>query len=84
MKKKTKITVTVLVILVFILFVPIPTGVYKDGGTRVYSALTYKLIKWQRLSGENDTYKKNSVYWFPNNFNTIDELWETERSNRGH
>lgn len=84
MKKKTKITVTVLVILVFILFVPIPTGVYKDGGTREYSALTYKLVKWRRLSGENGTYKKNSVYWFPNNFNTIDELWETERSNRGH
>ena len=43
MKKKIWIPIAA-VILLLILFVPIPTGVCKDGGTREYTALTYKRI----------------------------------------
>ena len=39
MKKKIWICIAGVVLLA-ILFVPIPSGTYKDGGTRTYSALT--------------------------------------------
>ena len=76
------------VVLLLVLFVPIPMGIYKDGGTRVYSALTYKIVKWNRLSAYQDengnwvdgTYSKTVIYWLPNNFKSIDELWEIEQN----
>lgn len=47
MKKKVWIPI-VIVVLLAILVIPIPTGVYKDGGTREYTALTYKVVDWNR------------------------------------
>lgn len=78
MKKKKWILIIVLILL--ILIIPIPTGVYKDGGTRVYSALTYKIVDWNRLTGYS-TYNKTKVYFFPNNFKSIDGLWYKEKDN---
>lgn len=75
---KKRIVIILMVIgLLAVLFTPIPTGVYKDGGTRVYSALTYKIVKWNRFAGES-VYSKTRVYIFPNNFKHIDKLWEKE------
>lgn len=79
MKKKVIIPVIIAVVLA-ILFVPIPTGVYKDGGTREYSALTYKIVKWNRLTGDS-TYDKTRLYFFPYNFKSIDGLWHLEKDN---
>lgn len=76
--KKKLFMLFCLVILLVILFVPIPTGVMNDGGSREFSALTYKIVKWNRLIDENNTYKKTSFYIFPNNFKSIDELWKLE------
>ena len=78
MKKKIRICIAGVVLLA-ILFVPIPSGTYKDGGTRAYSALTYKIVKWQRDTG-SDVYKATKVYWLPNNFKSIDSLWAGERT----
>ena len=75
MKKILKICIPVLLLLA-ILFVPIPTGVYKDGGTRQYSALTYKLIKWNRLHNDG-IYQSTQIYWLPDNFKDIDTLFYT-------
>ena len=73
----------ILIILVLlILFLPIPQSPYKDGGTRCYFALTYKIVKWNRLyEAPNDSlsferYQNTSIYWFPDNFEGIDENWE--------
>ncbi len=74
MKKKYRISI---ILILIILFAPIPSGVYKDGGTRTFSALTYKVVKWNRLVNTED-YKNTSVYWFPNNFKSLNELWEIE------
>jgi hypothetical protein len=52
MKKKI-IVILIIVGILTVLFTPIPSGVYKDGGTRVYSALTYKIVDWNKLTGEN-------------------------------
>ncbi len=82
--KKVLIIVAILLV---ILFFPIPKGTLNDGGTRVYTALTYTLVQWNRIyideaSPEAVTYQKTSVYMFPNNRKSIDELWQTERANR--
>ena len=63
-----------------VLFVPLPSGTYKDGGTREYTALTYKVVDWNRLMGDT-VYDQTKFYAFPNNFKDIDTLWESEREN---
>ena len=72
-----------------IIFLPIPRGTYKDGGIKDYCALTYRIILWNRSTddsgrnaseGELTTYHNTSVFWFPANFKSIDELWEIESS----
>lgn len=79
MKEKTKIFFASLVLLVILLlFVPVSTGVYKDGGTRTYTALTYKIVKWQVLVDAETTYESTSVFWYPDNFKSYEELWDIE------
>ena len=87
--KKRIIIISVIVLALLILFLPIPRGTYRDGGTKDYSALTYRIVLWNRLSEQinedgYDTYQKTSVFWFPDNFKSIDELWEIERSRNGY
>lgn len=91
MKKKSIITVVIVFVLLLVLFVPIPKGPYDDGGTREYVALTYRIVKWNRIvtvyneDGDlegMDTYTKTSVYWFPDNYKSDDELWQMELANK--
>lgn len=82
MKKKIWIPIVIVVFLV-VLVIPIPSGVYKDGGTREYTALTYKIVDWNRLT-EDSTYDKTKVYFFPNNFKSIDSLWYMEEEEVEH
>lgn len=77
MKKKIWIPIIAAVVLLAVLFVPIPSGTYKDGGTREYAALTYKVVDWHKLTSDG-TYDKTKIYFFPNNFKSIDELWAYE------
>jgi len=77
MKKKVCIWIVAVVLLLAILFVPMPKGTYKDGGTREYTALAYKIVDWNRLTADG-IYDTTKVYWFPNNFKSIDGLWECE------
>ena len=66
------------VLLAMILLIPIPMTL-KDGGTRTYTALTYKVVRWKRL---NDTgsgiYRKTRLYLPPLSFLSVDRLWERE------
>ena len=82
MKKQTKFIISaILVFILLVLFVPVPTGTYKDGGTRMYTALTYKIVRWSVLL-DNAKYKKTSVFLFPDNFRTYEELWNIEKSEK--
>lgn len=74
MKKK----IWVIIIIILILIIPIPTGRYRDGGTKEYKALVYRIVVWNRLLEESSVYHKTSVFWFPQNLKSIDELWELE------
>ena len=82
MKKKVWIWILAGVLLLAVLFTPIPSGVYKDGGSREYTALTYKIVDWNRLTGEA-VYDETKLYLFPNNFKSIDALWEKEKDKVG-
>ena len=77
MKKKIWLPIIAAVVLLAVLFVPIPSGTYKDGGTREYAALTYKIVDWNKLTSDGK-YDKTKIYFFPNNFKSIDELWAYE------
>lgn len=66
------------VILLAILFVPVPLGTFKDGGTKVYSSLTYKIVKWKKFTDSFNRYEKTRVYFLPNNFSSLDTLWQKE------
>lgn len=70
-------------ILTAVLLVPMPPVVYRDGGTRDYRALLYRVVVWNRLTenseyARNGIYHKVSVYLFPQNRTGIDELWQLE------
>ena len=88
MKKYGKIMAGVLAVLLAVFFLPVPRGTLDDGGTRVYAALTYKIVVWNKLiaaAGETGTdaflYHRVCVYRYPDNLNPVGELWkmETER-----
>ena len=78
MKKKIIIYIIIAVILL-VLFVPIPKTL-DDGGTKVYSALAYKYIKWNRYVDESKTrvFQHSRIYVFGSLNKTIDELYEQE------
>ena len=83
MKKKTKVVISAIVVCILLaLFVPVPTGMYKDGGTRTYTALTYKIVKWRVFVDAENTYENTSVFWYPDNFKSYEELWNIEKSKK--
>ena len=90
MKKKLIIPIVIVAVL-FALLYPFHKGVYDDGGTEEYDALLYKIVEWNRIqvdanedefNGETQIYHNRSVYWFPDNQKSIEELWEIEKSGR--
>ncbi|MBR6679639.1 MAG: hypothetical protein IKL59_00090 [Clostridia bacterium] len=86
-KNKKKLTIILIALVVLILIFPMYRGRIKDGGTKKYTALTYKVIKWHRLIDVDDGswtyYRKTRVYFFPQNLLSTEELWdlEVEREN---
>lgn len=74
MKKRLWIIIAVILA---VLLIPIPSGAQKDGGTREYTALTYKVVDWNRIIG-NGVYDETKVYFFPDNFKSLSSLWDKE------
>ena len=83
MKRKAVLTVLASVLFLALFFVPIPGKSCNDGGTRTYRALTYQLVDWNRLT-DDGVYDKTRIYWFPNNFQSIDALWAAEEQQVVH
>lgn len=84
---KKGIIIGIIIVVLLILFLPVLKGTYEDGGTRDYCALTYKIVVWNKeivevnedgSGGEVNTYHKTSVFWFPDNFKSIGDLWKIE------
>ncbi len=72
-----KILLTIIVVLLFMALIPVPGPVYRDGGTREYRALAYRIVVWNRLV-DDGIYHKVSFYPFPDSLRSIDELWDME------
>ena len=84
-KKKLIITLSVAVLLLCaVLFFPLPAGHYDDGGTRDFRALTYRLVRWNRLlPAENaadglEVYSAWRFYPMDKAGLSLDQLWEAE------
>lgn len=79
MKRKRKFwIVSAVVLLLAVLLLPMPIAPARDGGTREYVALAYKVVKWRRFYGDDKQYIQTKVYFIPDNFKSLDELWEEE------
>ncbi|MBR4073680.1 MAG: hypothetical protein IKK24_07030 [Clostridia bacterium] len=81
MKKKIIIGAVIALLALLMLTVPFRVLNYKDGGTKEYTALTYKIVKWNKFVGSDGRYTEAKVYLFPKNFKSVDELWESEKEN---
>lgn len=86
MKKKI-IIISVVAVLLIALFVPYSVQCYDDGGTKEYSALALKVVKWKKILDddfgdeefpETKYYEKTSVYFFPYSTKDLSELWKIE------
>ena len=80
---KKRIIIIVIIVLALLFIPSFPGTVFRDGGTRELKALAYKIVIWNRLTGEG-TYHKTRVYFFPNNMKGIDDLWVIEMERAGN
>ena len=71
----------IMLIVVLILIIPIPTGIARAGGTKTYTALTYKIVKWKHFYGDSEVFNETKVYLFPDNFLSLDDLIKREINN---
>lgn len=69
--KKLIILIVIIIALLAILFVPEKKYV-NDGGTIEYNAIAYKYIKWNTTRNDGTPLKENMLYWFPNNFHSLE------------
>lgn len=72
---KKKLIIAVAALLLAVLIVPIPAASYDDGGTREYKALTYKIVKWNRLYEGDLCYNATRFYFGKDKSKPVDELW---------
>lgn len=63
---KKKYIILVIIVLIILLFPK--RAIYEDGGTRTYTALTYKVIVWKQIEGKTGI----EIHFFPNNFHHLD------------
>ena len=71
--KKKKWLIIIAVVLIM-LVVPFSFRRYKDGGTRTYTALAYKIVDFNKFMDDGDIYSKTKIYPFPMNFLSDDFL----------
>ena len=67
MSNQKKVPAWILIAVILILLFPVQNK-YKDGGTKTYTALTYKVIIWNKLNGKHGT----EIYLFPQNYHSLD------------
>lgn len=84
MKKKLIIIATVAIVLI-VLFVPIPGDVDGHGDTKVYNAIAYRIVKWDKpldyAAEETQNYKNTKVYIFADRYKPMEKLWYEELRN---
>lgn len=81
MKKRRIIIIAAIVLLLLVLFVPYRVDTLEDGGSKVYTAVMYKYIRWKGfyIMEEDGTLTESkqvhtSIHWYPDNKKSLDEL----------
>ena len=79
------LTAIIAISLVIVLFVPFGYQTYDDGGTVRLTSLTYTIVIWNRFVSDWSTgemqlqkYENTCFYLFPDNFKSLDKLWEIQ------
>lgn len=72
MKKKTVIIILV-IMLVAALVIPIPLQPLNAGGTRIYQALTYRIVQWDTMTPDGPL-QATRVYWLLEAHQPMDSL----------
>lgn len=82
--RKIKAALIGIVAILLILLFPIPDSdaSMDDGGTRGYHALTYQMVRWNRIMPSEEVYDKWSIYWFTGGHKSIEDLWIMEIGER--
>lgn len=74
---------SVVLLLLLILFLPIPVGTLEDGKSLDFQALTYRLVRWDRMltyiDGSTEPYVKWSFYSPAYRDSTMFDLWMKAR-----
>lgn len=81
--KKSRIAIIIAAVLLLILLIPIPSKSADDGGSREWTALTYKIIKWNHIVDADETYTDMVFYFLPDNFKSMNELWDEKGISSG-
>ena len=69
----------ILGIIVFLAVLLFPIrNIYKDGGTKTYTSLVYKVISWNTLEGKTGT----EIKLFPNNFKPLGDYSDNPQINK--
>lgn len=84
LKNKIIAIICAFVLLIIALFLPTSSSIMSSDGTTEYHALTYKIIKWNRPLNNENTYRKTSVYFFPESKKAFYELWNEEKIEFDH
>lgn len=74
MNRKKRIVIIVFAAALILLAFPFSHKIYKDGGTKVYTSLTYKIVDFNKLNGAGEFYNETKIYPFPINFMSDDFL----------
>lgn len=69
MKKKWWILIIIAIVLILVFPIKL---VYRDGGTVEYSAILYKVIKWNRIRPYEENKTGTEVYFFPQNLHSLE------------
>lgn len=72
---KKYIIAAVIAVVLLVLFLPVPKDTYDDGGTREFQALTYKIVKWNRLYEGDLCYNSTRFYFGKDARKSIEQLW---------
>lgn len=83
MKRKIIFAAIVFMIVMTVLFVPYRVDTLNDGGTKVYQALTYRVIAWNRWTGD-EVFQKTQFLFGEDISKSISELWAQEEPNVEH
>ncbi len=81
--KKTIIVIATIIGLLLIFTFPIPivhSDIYGEGSVVSFNSLTYQIVKWDMYPNSLKPYQHTDFYFAPNNFNSVEKLWEKRQN----